>query len=63
MSGGYDAEKAEHDLKERKGDLVAFGRPFLANPDLVEKMRVNAALKQSDPAKFYTPGAEGYTDY
>ena len=63
LSGGYDAEKAEHDLLERKGDLVAFGRPFIANPNLVEKMQKNIALKQPDQTKFYTPGAEGYTDY
>jgi N-ethylmaleimide reductase len=63
LSGGYDAQRAEHDLMEGDGDLVAFGRPFIANPDLVEKLKQNAPLKQPDQTKFYTPGAEGYTDY
>jgi N-ethylmaleimide reductase len=63
LSGGYDAEKAERDLQEHKGDLVAFGRPYLANADLVEKLRTKSALKVADPAKFYTPGADGYTNY
>jgi N-ethylmaleimide reductase len=62
LSGGYDIARAERDLSANKGDLVAFGRPFLANPDLVEKLASGAALKEPDPNKFYTPGAEGYTD-
>jgi N-ethylmaleimide reductase len=48
---------------ERRGDLVAFGRAMLANPDLVARMRLGAALNEPDPATFYTPGAKGYTDY
>lgn len=63
LSGGYDAKKAETDLLENKGDLVAFGRPFISNPDLVEKLKNNFPLKSSDPSKFYTPGPEGYSDY
>ena len=63
LSGGYDAERAEHDLVEGQGDLVAFGRPFISNPDLVAKLQSKAALTAADPAKFYTPGAEGYNDY
>jgi N-ethylmaleimide reductase len=63
LSGGYDAARAEHDLVERKGDLVAFGRPFISNPGLVEKLRSGAALTPPDPATFYTPGEKGYTDY
>jgi N-ethylmaleimide reductase len=62
LSGGYDAEKAEHDLAENLGDLVAFGRPFLANPDLVAKLKAKAPLKQPDASKFYTPGPDGYTE-
>jgi len=42
---------------------VAFGRPFLANPDLVSRLRTDAALNAPDMATFYTPGAKGYTDY
>lgn len=63
LSGGYDAERAEHDLVEGLGHLVAFGRPFLANPDLLERFRKDAPLNEPKPDLFYTPGAEGYTDY
>ncbi|MBN8541832.1 MAG: alkene reductase [Deltaproteobacteria bacterium] len=61
LSGGYDADRAEVDLLERRGDLVAFGRPFIANPDLVEKLKNNAPLRSADHTKFYTPGPDGYT--
>jgi len=63
LSGGFDAATAEAALLEKRGDLVAFGRAFLANPDLVERMRVGAALNAPDMATFYTPGSKGYTDY
>jgi N-ethylmaleimide reductase len=62
-SGGFDRASAEAALAEKRADLVAFGRPFLANPDLVERMRANAALNAPDMATFYTPGPKGYTDY
>ena len=63
LSGGYDKARAETDLAENRGDLVAFGRPFLANPDLVRRLEVDAELNAPDTATFYTPGAPGYTDY
>lgn len=63
LSGGYDASRAEKDLVGGKGDLVAFGRPFIANPRLLSKMRRSAELLQPDPSTFYTPGETGYTDY
>ena len=63
LSGGYDADRAERDLSENKGDLVAFGRPFIANPNLVEKLRKKVPLLAPDPTTFYTPGERGYTDY
>lgn len=63
LSGGYDAARAEADLVEKKGDLVAFGRPFISNPKLVTKLRDGAALMPADPSTFYTPGEKGYTDY
>ncbi len=63
LSGSYDAERAERDLQDGKGDLVAFGRPFIANPDLVDKLKNKTPLKQPDQTKFYTAGPEGYTDY
>jgi N-ethylmaleimide reductase len=63
VSGGFDHASAEHALLEGFGDLVAFGRPFLANPDLVARMRKNAPLNEPDQSTFYTPGPKGYTDY
>ncbi|MEO0788386.1 MAG: alkene reductase [Bacteroidota bacterium] len=63
LSGGYDAERAASDLQAGRGDLVAFGRPFIANPDLVNRMKSGAEINQPDFNTFYTPGAEGYTDY
>jgi len=64
LSGGYDTERAESDLKSGLGDLVAFGRPFINNPDLVERMKNNFPLnKDLDFNTFYSPGDKGYTDY
>ncbi len=63
LSGGYDRDRAEAELAAGKGDLVAFGRPFLANPDLPTRLQRRAPLNAPDPATFYTPGEKGYTDY
>jgi N-ethylmaleimide reductase len=63
LSGGYDAARAESDLEGGKADLIAVGRPLLANPDLVERWKTGAALNPPDMDTFYTPGAKGYTDY
>ncbi len=63
LSGGFDHTQAEQALLDKRGDLVAFGRPFLANPDLVARMRQDAPLNAPDMATFYVPGAKGYTDY
>lgn len=63
LSGGYDAGRAETDLAAGKCDLIAVGRPFLANPDLVTRWKTGAALNAPDMATFYTPGPKGYTDY
>ena len=63
LSGGYDKARAEKDLQEKKGELVAFGRPFIGNPKLVTKLRENKALRDPDMNTFYTPGEKGYTDY
>ncbi|TGE16097.1 alkene reductase [Hymenobacter elongatus] len=63
LSGGYDKQRAEQDLQSGKGDLITFGRPFISNPDLVERMQQDAELVQPNPDLFYTPGPEGYTDY
>jgi N-ethylmaleimide reductase len=64
LSGGYNLEKAENDLKANKCELVAFGRPFLNNPDLVERFKNGWPLSQElDFNLFYTPGEKGYTSY
>jgi N-ethylmaleimide reductase len=63
LSGGYDAERAESDLSAGKCDLIAVGRPILANPDLVARWETGAELNDPDMDTFYTPGAKGYTDY
>ncbi len=60
---GYTAAEAAADIAAGKLDAVAFGVPFLANPDLPERFAANAALNPPDPATFYTPGPKGYTDY
>jgi N-ethylmaleimide reductase len=63
LSGGYDAQKAEQDLEDKKGDLIAIGRYFISNPNLVEKLKKHAELITADNNTFYTPGEKGYTDY
>jgi N-ethylmaleimide reductase len=61
--GAFDATSAEKALQEKRADLIAFGRPFLANPDLIARMKAGAPLNAPDMATFYTPGLKGYTDY
>jgi N-ethylmaleimide reductase len=63
LSGGFDHGSAEQALLDKRGDLIAFGRPFLANPDLVARMHNDAPFNVPDMATFYVPGAKGYTDY
>jgi N-ethylmaleimide reductase len=63
LAGGFDRNSAELALEAGQADLIAFAREFLANPDLVERMRTNAGLNPLDMGTFYTPGAKGYTDY
>lgn len=63
LAGGFDRAKAESALEAGQADLIAFARSFLANPDLVERMRNDTALNVIDTATFYTPGPRGYTDY
>jgi 2,4-dienoyl-CoA reductase-like NADH-dependent reductase (Old Yellow Enzyme family) len=61
--GGFDREKSEAILARGHADLVALGRPFISNPDLVARMRGNLPLARWDTASFYTGGEQGYTDY
>lgn len=63
LAGGFDQVSAESTLKAGHANLIAFARPFIANPDLVERMQTKAALNPLDMATFYTPGPKGYTDY
>ena len=63
LTGGFDAVSAEAALKAHSADLIGFGRSFLANPDLVQRMRNKEALNVPNEATFYTPGPKGYTDY
>jgi N-ethylmaleimide reductase len=63
LSGGYDVTRANADLEANRGDLVAFGRPFISNPDLVSKLHSGAALTNPDPSTFYTADEKGYNDY
>ncbi|MFH0728750.1 MAG: alkene reductase [Pseudomonadota bacterium] len=63
LSGGYDAEHAESDLLKGKCDLIAVGKPFLANPDLLDRWKTHAVMNAPDMDTFYTPGPRGYTDY
>lgn len=63
LSGGYVAARAESDLAAGNADLIAVGRPFIANPDLVARWKTGAAENTPDMDTFYTPGAKGFTDY
>lgn len=62
-AGNYGAMSAVADVAQGRTDLVAFGRDFIANPDLVERLRAGAPLAVRNPAEWYGSGAEGYTDY
>ncbi|MGF0537225.1 alkene reductase [Agrobacterium sp. ES01] len=62
-NNGYDLQLATAHLAEGKADLIAFGRLFIANPDLVERLQSGAPLAEINPATIYGGGAAGYTDY
>jgi N-ethylmaleimide reductase len=62
-NNGYDFELANKALAAGGADLIAFGKPFISNPDLVERLRRGAPLNEWDKATFYGGGAKGYTDY
>src|ERR1700676_3456856 len=63
VNGGFDAEAADAAIRHAETDLVAFGVPFLANPDLPERYRRKAALNTPDQKTFYAGEEKGYTDY
>lgn len=59
----FNRERGNQVIKDNLADLVAFGKPFISNPDLVERFEKNAELARWDENTFYTPGEKGYTDY
>lgn len=63
IAGGYDRARAEAILDDDLVDMVAFGVPYIANPDLVERMQHNWPLAERNPDTVYGGGAKGYTDY
>ncbi|MCK6523395.1 alkene reductase [Myxococcota bacterium] len=63
LSGGYEAGRAEADLQANLGELVAFGRPYVSNPRLAEKLATGEELVPVDFSTLYTPGPKGYIDY
>jgi N-ethylmaleimide reductase len=64
LCGGFDQESAEAAIKSGLADLVAFGKPFINNPDLVERFKNNWPLsKNLDTDLFYTADEKGYTNY
>lgn len=63
LNQDYTLEKAQADLDSGIADAIAFGRPFIGNPDLVERLRAGAPLAQDNPKTWYSKGPEGYIDY
>lgn len=63
LAGGYDQKTAEAALESGRGDIIAFGRNFLANPDLPARFKANQQLNPADGATFFGGDATGYTDY
>ena len=63
IAGGFDHDTAERWLEVGRADLIAFGRKFLANPDLPERLRLRAPLNADDPTTYYGGAEKGYTDY
>jgi len=63
VNGGYDGISGEEALRTGHADAVAYGRAFLANPDLPRRLQLGAALNEPDPTTFYGGGAVGYTSY
>lgn len=63
LNGGFDRARAETVLESGQADLIAFGRPFISNPDLVRRLQRGSPLATPKSETFYTPGPEGYLDY
>jgi N-ethylmaleimide reductase len=63
LNGGYDQAAAEKSVSDNDADAIAFGKLFIANPDLPKRFEKKAELNKPQPQTFYGGGAEGYTDY
>lgn len=63
INSNFDQEKGNQVIENGDADLVAYGKPFISNPDLVERFANNLELAEWNQDTFYTPGSEGYTDY
>ena len=63
LAGGYNGVTAEAALASGRADIIAFGRPFIANPDLPSRLRHDLPLNAPDSSSFFGGGAAGYTDY
>lgn len=62
-TGKYSKERAEEAISKGWADLISFGRPFIANPDLPYRLKNNLSLNEPDRTYFFGGGAKGYTDY
>lgn len=63
INTAFDQEKGNKVLEDGDADLIAYGKPFISNPDLVERFENNLELAEWDQETFYTTGTKGYTDY
>ena len=63
LNSDYDGTTGQARLDQGVADAISFGRTFIANPDLVDRIRDGAPLNAANPRTFYSPGREGYTDY
>ncbi len=63
LNGGFDRARADATLQAGQAELISFGRPFIANPNLVDRFKAGTPLAEPQPQTFYTPGPEGYVDY
>ncbi|WP_322743804.1 hypothetical protein [Vasconcelosia minhoensis] len=62
-NGRYDAQLGAEAIRKGEADAIAYGVPFIANPDLVKRFKQDAPLNEADPDTFYTHDREGYVDY
>lgn len=63
LNGGYDAQTGAEAIRSNEADAIAYGIPFIANPDLVARYRIGAGLNEADPSTFYSHDSKGYVDY